>query len=89
MKGVLIMGTDIVIQLKELAASLGREEGRSIVYGAATEIKNLRENDFESIAKELYEALMVMCQRRGIHHDDVDQVLDVRERYEGMVKQSV
>ena len=46
-------------------------------------------NDFEMIAKELYEALMVMCQRRGVHHDDVDQVLDARERYEEMVKQRV
>lgn len=47
-----------------------------------TEKEKKMTNDFEAIAKELYEALMVMCQRRGIHYDDVDQVLEAREHYE-------
>lgn len=54
-----------------------------------TEKEKKMTNDFEAIAKELYEALMVMCQRRGIHHDDVDQVLDAREHYEEMVSSRV
>lgn len=36
------MATDIVTQLKELAPSLDRGEGRSTVYGAASEIEHLR-----------------------------------------------
>lgn len=56
---------------------------------ATTTKKRKKMNDFEALAKELYEALMVMCQRRGIHHDDVDQVLDAREHYEEAVSQRV
>lgn len=37
-----VMATDIVTQLKELAPSLERGEGRSTVYGAVSEIERLR-----------------------------------------------
>ena len=36
------MASDIVIQLRELAASMKRGEGRSTLYGAANEIERLR-----------------------------------------------
>ena len=36
------MAIDIVIQLRELAASMKRGEGRSTVYGAVAEIERLR-----------------------------------------------
>lgn len=37
-----MMSDDIVIQLKDFAATLKRGEGRSTVYGAASEIERLR-----------------------------------------------
>ena len=43
------------------------------------------ETNYKQLADELYAALMVMCKRRGIHYDDVDQVLDAREHYEQAV----
>lgn len=36
------MAKDIVIQLKDLAASTNRGEGKSTIYGAASEIERLR-----------------------------------------------
>ena len=36
------MATDIVIQLRELASSIERGNGRSTLYGAADEIERLR-----------------------------------------------
>lgn len=38
-----VVADDIVIQLKDLAATLKRGEGRSTVYGAVSEIEHLRE----------------------------------------------
>ena len=36
------MAKDIVVQLKDLAASTNRGEGKSAIYGAASEIERLR-----------------------------------------------
>lgn len=36
------MATDIVIQLRELASSIERGNGKSTLYGAADEIERLR-----------------------------------------------
>lgn len=36
------MAKDIVVQLKDLAASTNRGEGKSTIYGAASEIERLR-----------------------------------------------
>ena len=37
------MATDIVIQLRQLASSIERGNGKSTLYGAANEIERLRE----------------------------------------------
>jgi hypothetical protein len=43
------MASDIVIQLRELASSTKRRDGRSTLYGAANEIEQLRK-----IIKDFY-----------------------------------
>lgn len=55
------MATDIIIQLKELASTLKRGEGKSTLYGAVTEIEYLRKevvslrNQNDQIISKIYD----------------------------------
>lgn len=64
-----MMSDDIVIQLKDFAATLKRGEGRSTVYGAASEIERLR--------KELLEAqkdLGLLRRARDRRDDEIERL---------------
>lgn len=54
------MATDIVVQLRELASSIERGNGKSTVYGAADEIERLRyeRNEWFLVARQLRDAVM-------------------------------
>lgn len=63
------MSNDILNQLKDLAASLKRGEGRSTVYGAVSEIEHLRET-IEQLNIALWGQLKTCrCHDKAVQHE--------------------